>query len=247
MRLDGRTALVTGGTRGIGLELTLALAARGVRVAACGRSAEAPPALARFARSVRYFPCDLADPVQVRALPDRVRRALGAPSVLVNNAGVQFNHDWASTGPDDRARWAETELAVNLVAPTVLTALLLDDLRAGDPGLVVNVTSLLALAPKPSAPAYCASKAGLRSITRALRWQLGAEAGVRVVEAVPPLVDTAMTAGRGSKKMDPAEVADGIVRGLLADQSEIRIGAARLVAKLARVAPVAAEALLRRG
>ncbi len=247
MKLHGRTVLVTGGSRGIGLELAGCLAARGARVAVCGRSEEAPSALAAFGRSVRYLRCDLADASQVRALPARVRRELGSPSVLVNNAGVQFNHEWAHTRPDDRARWAETELTVNLVAPALLTALLLDDLRAADPGVVVNVTSLLALAPKPSAPTYCASKAGLRSFTRALRWQLADDPSVRVVEAVPPLVDTAMAAGRGSKKMDPADVAHRIVAGLLADETEIRIGAARVVGGLARVAPAAVEALLKGG
>lgn len=247
MKLDGRTVLVTGGSRGIGLALAGSLAARGARVAVCGRSEEAPAALAGFGRSVRYLQCDLADASQVRALPGRVRREVGRPSVLVNNAGVQFNHGWARTRSDDRARWAETELAVNLVAPALLTALLLDDLRAGDPGVVVNVTSLLALAPKPSAPTYCASKAGLRSFTRALRWQLSDDPSVRVVEAVPPLVDTAMTAGRGAGKMDPAAAAERIVEGLVHDETEIRIGMARIVGRLARVSPVVAEALLKRG
>lgn len=246
MRIDGRTALVTGGTRGIGLELAAALASRGARVAVCGRSPERPAALDALGRSVAYVDCDLSDVGQVRELPERVRREVGPVGLLVNNAGVQFNHDWTDTRVEDRARWAEAELTVNLVAPTLLAALLLDDLRSADPGVVVNVTSLLAFSPKPSAPAYCASKAGLRSLTRALRWQLAGDPSVRVVEAIPPLVDTAMTAGRGSKKMDPADVAHRIVAGLLADETEIRIGAARVVGGLARVAPAAVEALLKR-
>lgn len=134
---------------------------------------------------------------------------------------------------------------MNTLAPVLLTALFLDDLRAADPGVVVNVTSLLALSPKSSAPVYSASKAALRSFTRALRWQLADHDSVRVVEVVPPMVDTAMTAGRGSKKMQPADVAERIVQGLEQDQAEIRLGVARLVHWLSRVAPPLASAILK--
>ncbi|MGD2070803.1 MAG: SDR family NAD(P)-dependent oxidoreductase [Gemmatimonadota bacterium] len=247
MRIDGRTVLVTGGSRGIGLELARTLAERGARVAVCSRGERAPAALEAFGERARHFTCDLSKPDEVMALADRVRDEFGAPGVLINNAGVQFNHDWAGTDAEDRARWARTELTVNLLAPTLLTSLFLDDLRRHDPGVVVNVTSLLALAPKRSAPVYSASKAGLRSLTRALRGQLAGEESVRFVEVVPPLVDTAMTAGRGSGKMDPAEVARRIVEGLEAERTAIRIGFARVMHGLWIVTPGLAGALLERG
>lgn len=245
MRLHGRRALVTGGSRGIGLELARSLASRGVRVAVCSRAEGPPEGLEGFGSQVRHFGCDLSRPDEVEALARRVRTEWGAPDILVNNAGVQFNHDWAETSPDDRARWARTELSVNMLAPTLLTALFLDDLRAADPGVVVNVTSLLALSPKSSAPVYSASKAALRSFTRALRWQLDGSAPVRVVEVIPPMVDTAMTAGRGSKKMQPADAAERIVQGLERDETEIHLGVARFVHTLSRVAPVLATAILK--
>ena len=75
----------------------------------------------------------------------------------------------------------------------------------------MNVSSVLALAPKRSAPVYCATKAAVRSFSQALRYQLAATSSIRVVEALPPMVDTAMTAGRTGRKMSPDSVADAIL------------------------------------
>ena len=246
MQVSGRSVLVTGGSRGIGLELARSFASRGARVAVCSRAEEAPSGLDGFRSQIRHFTCDLSRVEEVQGLADRVRTEWGAPGILVNNAGVQFNHDWAETSAEDRVRWAHTELCVNTMAPTLLTAHLLDDLRAAAPGVVVNVTSLLALSPKPSAPVYSASKAAMRSFTQALRWQLADQGSVRVVEVVPPMVDTAMTAGRGARKMQPAEAAEQIVQGLEKGSDEIHLGVAGLVHLMSRVAPPLATAILKR-
>jgi uncharacterized oxidoreductase len=246
MRIDGRTILVTGGSRGIGRELVRVLVERSARVAVCSRSEQGAASLKSFGERVRHFACDLSCPDEVISLAARVRREFGAPSVLINNAGVQFNHDWADTSTEDRTRWAQAEVSVNLLAPALLTSVFLDDLRRCGSGVVVNVTSLLALGPKASAPVYSASKAGLRSLTDALRWQLAGD-NVRVVEVVPPLVDTAMTAGRGKNKMDPAVAAERIVDGLESERTAIRLGFARVVHSVWRVAPGLAGAVLKRG
>ena len=245
MRLEGRRALVTGGSRGIGFELVRSLAGRGVEVVTCSREKELPAGLRALGAGVHHLTCDLSRPSEVEALPDRMRQAFGAPDLLVNNAGVQFNHIWTETDASDRAQWARVELSVNVLAPVLLTAHFLDDLRAADPGIVVNLTSLLALSPKRTAPVYSASKAGLRSFTQALRWQLAGDTSVRVVEVLPPMVDTAMTAGRGSKKMSGADMAERIVRGLERGDTEIRPGLARVVHAISRTTPPLATALLK--
>ena len=111
-------------------------------------------------------------------------------------------------------------------------------------GAIVNVTSGLALAPKAASAPYCASKAALRSHSQALRWQLRATP-VRVVEALPPLVRTEMTAGRNDGAMEPAACAQQIVRGLRNDRTEIYVGKAQLLRIIMRVAPSLGRRIMR--
>lgn len=245
MDFTKHTVLITGGTRGIGLMLARALARRGARVAVGGRADLSPARVAALYTGARYFRADLASPTEREALVERVRSELGRPTMLVNNAGVQCNHDWSETRADDRLAWARMETITNLVAPVELAALLLDDLAAAPEAAVVNVTSALALAPKRSAPVYCATKAGLRSFTQGLRYQLADRPHVRVVEVVPPVVDTGMTAGRGDGKMAPEEVAESIVDGLCSGRDEIWIGKTRIARALWSFAPGLVARLMR--
>lgn len=106
------------------------------------------------------------------------------------------------------------------------------------------MTSALALVPKRSAPVYCATKAALRSFTRSLRCQL-AGTPVRVVEVLPPLVDTAMTAGRGRGKLAPDVVARAIVRSLEGGGDEVRIGKTKWLFAAHRLSPALAGRLMR--
>ena len=115
----------------------------------------------------------------------------------------------------DRVDAVRKEVTVNLTSPLALTALLLDALRTHPRPVVVNVTSALAWKPKRSAPVYSATKAALRSFTDGMRDQLEqGERPVRLVEVVPPLVETAMTAGRGTGKISAEEAARQIISGL---------------------------------
>jgi len=112
---------------------------------------------------------------------------------------------------------------------------------------VVNVTTPLALSPKRSSPFYCAAKAALRSFTKSLRFQLAdVHPHVAVVEVQPPLVDTAMTRGRGRGKISPQDAAAGILAGIERGQRDIYVGKARLLFALHRWVPSVAEAITKR-
>jgi uncharacterized oxidoreductase len=245
MNLSEHRVFVTGGTRGIGLALATTLTDRGAAVALCGRSEERLVEIRRRFPRIAALRSDLADLDALPSLAAELRSTLGPPTILVNNAGIQLNHSWPGTPASEVVDRLRREILVNLTSPLALTAHLLDDLGRAPAAAIVNVTSALALQPKRSAPVYCATKAALRSFTRALRYQLEAHPTVRVVEAVPPLVDTEMTEGRGKGKVSPAEVAEAIVAGLERDVDEIYVGKARVVRAIHRLAPGLAARLMR--
>lgn len=232
MDMNGKRVVVTGGTAGIGREIARILAARGASVLVCGRRAVA-------LEGVTSVVADLCTPAGRAALVE----AAGPVDVLIHNAGVQRELDLRDP---DVVGWTDEEVALNLVAPIALTAALLPGLHQRPEAAIVNVTSGLALAPKASAPVYCATKAGLRSFTLALRAQLAGTA-VRVVEAMPPVTDTGMTAGRDEAKASPREVAEAICAGLARGDEVIRVGSIRALHALWCVAPWAAERALIQG
>lgn len=173
--------------------------------------------------------------------------ALGLPvAVLINNAGVQNAIDLAAPeiGNPESPDLIRDEIALNLTAPILLTLALLPFMLRPD-GSIVNVTSLVSRQPKPSAPVYSASKAGLASFTQSLRVQLRSQ-GVRVVEVVPPLVDTDMTSGRGKGKMSPEAMADAIVEGIADQRQTVAAGLSRRVLVLNRLLPELVRGILAR-
>ncbi|MBV1774966.1 SDR family NAD(P)-dependent oxidoreductase [Burkholderiaceae bacterium DAT-1] len=246
MKLAGRKVLVTGGTAGIGEALTTALLARGCKVIICGRQQDA---LDRAGATSGVFPmkCDLSSADEVITLATRIAAEHGDLSLIINNAGVQHEFDIMSTAADRVQFIAELETRVNFLAPVLINKLLIDVLATQESAAIVNVTTPLALSPKKSSPLYCASKAALRSYTKALRYQLAASCpGIRVVEVQPPLVDTAMTRGRGQGKISPHAAAAELLERLEAGQHDIYIGKARWMKHIHRWLPGVAESITKR-
>ncbi|MCA9667838.1 MAG: SDR family NAD(P)-dependent oxidoreductase [Myxococcales bacterium] len=235
-----KKVLVTGGTRGIGRALAETLSQRGCEVMVCGRSRAALTEVER-SLGVRTVRCDVTSAADIAALRSAVQGELCGLDLLVNNAGLQLEHDLVDALDVEAAR-RETE--VNLLAPMLVTDALLPLLLAAPDAAVVNVTSALALAPAPRAPVYSAAKAGLSAYTHALRAQL-AESTVRVVEVVPPLTRTAMTAGRDDGAVEPQVVAEAIARGLERGKQRLVIGKARALSAIFRVSPALARCVMR--
>lgn len=235
--------IVTGATSGIGLALARQLASAGVHVIAIGRNGEALQALAAQSRRVTPLVADLGDIDRLPALVASIVADHPDVGCLINNAGIQ--HDLRCDDARCSAALVRKEVDVNLVAPIVLAQQLLPHLQGRPGACIVNVTSALAYAPKRTAAVYSATKAGLHLFTRALRLQVPGT--VRVVEAVMPLVDTPMTAGRGRGKLPAAEAARQLIEGLRAGRQEILIGPARWLPWLQRWAPALLARLLQRG
>ncbi|MCU0449106.1 MAG: SDR family NAD(P)-dependent oxidoreductase [Bernardetiaceae bacterium] len=198
MRLQGNKILITGATSGIGRVMAIRFLSLDNQVIAVGRNATQLARLQLEHPQLVTYRCDLAVLTEREKLAAFVDQHHPDLNVLVNNAGVQYNYELTEA---DVLRIAE-EIEINLTAPLQLAALLLPQLRRQPAAAIVNVSSGLGLVPKRSAPVYCATKAGLHLFSKALGYQLAATQ-VRVMEVIPPLVDTPMTAGRGTGKISP--------------------------------------------
>ena len=236
MDLAGKLVLVTGGTDGIGRELAQQLRAAGATVVVSGRSLERLASMREA--GFEAVECDLSTAAGIDALVDAMA---GRPlALLVNNAGSNSIYD------PDRTNSLEDASAcirLNLDAPIQLTTRLLPQLRAQPAAAVVNVTSGLAIAPRAGGSVYCATKAGLRSYTQALRHLLK-DSNVRVIEALPPVVETKMTSGRSGSKMSAPACAAEIVRGIQKGKPEINVGMVKLLQLIHSISPALARRVM---
>lgn len=240
MRLHGRTVLITGGASGLGLALAGAFLSRGNQVIAVGRNKEKLEQAVAKNPGLIARPCDVSKREELVALVEWVTRAHPTLDVLVNNAGVLTNWNIAAESNDlDKPL---QEIAVNLTAPILLSALLVPALAKRPEAQIVNVSSGSLYLPTGDAPIYGATKAALHSFTQALRYQLR-ETSVKVVEVIPPTVVTDMSKGRFSdapKMAQPISVEQFLrqaLHGLERGDTEIHIGVTRLIRFLTRFAP----------
>ena len=238
MQHTGQIVLITGGATGIGFAIAERFHRAGNQVILVGRS---EAALAAACKSLPGAQSCVAD---VTNATDRARLVSQYPqvTVLVNNAGIQFNDAIAVASEAN----IEHELNVNFLAPVLLGKAFIPSLSKHPAAAIINVSSGLALVPKEDAAIYCASKAALHSLSKTLRWQLEATP-IKVFEVLPPLVETAMTAGRGKGKITPAQLADEFWEGFKRDRMEMLIGKAKLLAWINRLTPRLAEKILRPG
>jgi uncharacterized oxidoreductase len=239
MQLNGKTILVTGGTDGIGRELIGQLRGKGATIITQGRSAER---VARTqAEGFEVITADLSVAAGVDALLAGV--AGRTIEILINNAGAGSDHDFREGAPD----LADNDacIALNLNAPIHIITRLMPKLRERPEAMIVNVTSGLAIAPRAGGPIYCATKAGLRSYTQALRAQLK-ETRIHVLEALPPVVETKLTAGRGNRKMSAADCAAQIISAMERNADEANVGMVKLLQLVHSLSPALARKVMLR-
>jgi uncharacterized oxidoreductase len=237
MQLAGKTILVTGGTDGIGKELIGQLKAKGATIITSGRNPDR--IAATQAAGFEVIAADLSKPDGVDALMKGLKdRPI---DILINNAGAGSDHDFREAVPD----LADNDACIhlNLNAPVHLITRLMPVLRARPEAMIVNVTSGLAIAPRAGGPIYCATKAGLRSYTQALRAQLKGTS-IHVLEALPPVVETKMTAGRGSKKMPATECARQIISAMERNANEANVGMVKLLQVVNSISPALARSIM---
>jgi len=190
--IEGKVALVTGASRGIGAAIAIALAEAGADVAVnyhrrADAAAEVAAAIRAAGRRVSVVGADVSDSVAVAGMIDRVAADLGPVDILVNNAGIGNKHT-----PDDltEAEWDMT-IATNLKSAFLCTQATIAGMRQRGWGRIVNITSGAARGPGGIGVHYNASKAGMEGLTRGYAAYL-AKDGITVNAVAPSLIQTDM-------------------------------------------------------
>src|SRR5215469_7888864 len=207
MNLTGSVALVTGANRGLGARLVAELLSAGA--AKVYATARTPGAVGTADPRVHTLALDVTDPASVAAAAPDV-------TVLVNNAGVLA----FSGALDGDLESFERDLRTNYLGTLRVTRAFVPALERNAPAAVVNVLTVIALAPVGAMAGYSASKAASHSMTQALRAELR-DRGITVLGAYPGGIDTDMLAGVEIDKADPEVVAQRIVAGLAAGETVV--------------------------
>ena len=206
-----RTALVTGGSRGIGLAIAQALVANGIAVAITGRDERAlAEARQKLGGDALVIPADLQDDRAAAKAVDSAAERLGGLDVLVNNAGVGV---FAAVSDMTTAQWRQV-IETNLSGVFYCCRAALPHLRRRGGGWIINISSLASRNPFANGAAYCASKAGLNQFSEALMQEVRHD-GIRVSCVLPGSVATEF-GGRGDRKaadwkLTPDDVARVVV------------------------------------
>ena len=234
------TIIITGASRGIGRALAALCLERGHPVIAVARNLGDLERLSASRSRLQCQAADLSNPQQAAAVGETIAGALTERAILVNNAA--FQDDWKFSDTRNTADALARSVAVNFTAPILLTRILCETASIDS---VVFIQSLLSLEPKGSAAVYSAAKAGLRMLAKALRLQ-SKDTKVRFQEIYLPLVDTDMTAGRGTGKISPQVAADRIYSAIMNGRARTYVGKARLMASIHWLSPALAGFILSR-
>ena len=219
MTLTGKVAVVTGGSRGIGLAIARALVSRDATVAITAtsdarlRAAAEELTLARESATVLPIRADVTRHAEMEQAIGRVATQCGGVDILVNNAGVGLFRAVADTSVDE---W-QTVISTNLSGVFYSCRAALPHLRARGGGWIINISSLAGRHPFPDGAAYCASKAALNAFSEALMQEVRYD-GIRVAYVMPGSVRTefgAQRPGGDDWRLSPEDVAQ-VVADLIA-------------------------------
>lgn len=267
MKVEGRTAIITGAASGIGRGTAQALAKRGCNLALADLNEEGLAETAALAGEngvkVSRHRLDVASREAVAAFPDAVLAAHGRADLLFNNAGVAIGGTFEQVAEED-FDWL---MEINFWGVVRMTRAFLPLLRSSDCARIINISSIFGIIAPPGQTAYCASKFAVRAFSESLRRELeaeGAKIGVTVVHpggvatsiaksARPPRgandIDLDAQKERFEKflRMPPVKAGEIIVTGVEKERPRVLVGGdARFMAIVERIAPVSYWKLLGR-
>ncbi|KAG4080564.1 hypothetical protein HA402_014022 [Bradysia odoriphaga] len=217
--LKGKKALITGGGKGIGRALAIALAQEGVDIALLGRNAAPLEAVAKevsgLGVKVAYATADVSDIAAVNEAVAILTKELGEPDILLNNAGIAAFGGFMDLEP---AQW-EQIIRVNLLGVYYVTRAVLPGMIARKTGDIINISSTAGQRGAPLTSAYSASKFGLLGLTESLMLEVRKH-NIRVSALTPSTIATDMakelnlTDGNPDKVLQPEDLAEFVVAQL---------------------------------
>lgn len=228
MNIQGKVALITGASRGIGRAIALQLAQQGAqRLILIARDrqklAEVAQEIEQMGVEATIMSLDLTKPAIVNIAVAQLWRSYGPIHLLVNCAGVAYQCSFLQS----KLPQVQEEVSVNLLGMYTLTSLMARRMVSQREGTIVNVSSLMGKVAAPTMATYSATKFAILGFTQALRREL-AEHNVRVVALLPTLTDTDMVRDlklfRWVVPMTPEQVALVFIKGLQKNQAEILVG-----------------------
>ncbi len=188
--LRGRTALITGGSRGLGKEMALAFAGKGANVAVVSRKLENCETVAaqvrKLGRESIGLSCHVGRWDELAETVGQVTSALGPVDLLVNNAGLSPTYPSLDSISEELF---DKVVALNLKGPFRLMSLVGKQMMENQGGSIINISSVAAVAPSPGSQPYGAAKAGLNSLTQAFAHAYGPSVRVNSIMAGPFLTD----------------------------------------------------------
>lgn len=249
MNIQGKTALVTGASRGIGRAIAIELARQQVKrlllvARDSARLAEVATEIQMLGVEVVTLPLDLSVVVEVNIAIAQAWRDYGPIDLLVNCAGVAHQAPFLKS----RLPNVQAEISVNLIGMYTMTRLVARRMVAQGEGTIVNVSSLMGKVAAPTMATYSATKFAIIGFTQALRGELAAH-NIRVIALLPSLTDTDMVRDlqwfRWVLPTSAEKVAQALVAGLARDSPEILIGwQSHLAVWCNRIAPWLLEKVL---
>ncbi|MEN8193585.1 MAG: SDR family NAD(P)-dependent oxidoreductase [Bacteroidota bacterium] len=235
MKLLNKTVLITGGSSGIGLELSQQLLRRNNKVIICGRSKQKLLEAQKQLPELKIFQCDLSDKNQTADLADWIKEKHPELDVLINNAAIV--HKTSFIEEENILEKVEQEIETNFLAPIRLIKLLYPILNKLNTSAIINITTGLIYAPRADYPFYNATKAALHSFTQTLRMQLNMT-NIEVIEVMFPAVKTPWHKGNPPKiAISSQKAVVDMIQGLDKNKSEIRIARVKLLYTISRIAP----------
>ncbi|MGX9134824.1 SDR family NAD(P)-dependent oxidoreductase [Rummeliibacillus sp. JY-2-4R] len=197
MQLDGKVALVTGASRGIGKETAILLASHGARVAVCSRNEQECEEVVNLIQTTygvdaMAVSCDVADEEEVKKVISQIKKKLGTIDILINNAGAMLLKPFTETSTEEWKKMFD----VNVHGPFYLCQEVVEDMKEKREGAIINISSIWGTKGGPNRSAYIASKHAIIGFSKALGEELKPY-GIRVNAVCPGPVDTQMTDALG--------------------------------------------------